>query len=356
MAFKVTVRVRYPDFLLDVDLAIAERGVTVIFGPSGSGKTSLLRTIAGLNDTAQGQITFQDQVWQSERIFLPPHRRPIGYIFQESSLFDHMNVRQNLAYGRKRTRDPMTLSEQQHIIDLLGISHLLDRHCGQLSGGERQRVAIGRALFLKPEILLMDEPMAALDFARKREILTLLEQLKADLKIPLLYVSHNIDDVTRLADHMVILAAGKVTRHGPVEQILSSHKMLNSLCDEPFSLLFGQVITPETRHHLTEVSIGDAIIRMPRQKVKKHQEIRLHIHARDVSLTLIRPTQTSVLNILDCHILSIKDPTPDGQCLIELGLHNISIQARISAYSCVQLNLAPGQRVFAQIKAVSLVQ
>jgi len=356
MEFNLRLLVQHPEFRLDIDLRLPDRGVTAIFGPSGSGKTSLLRAIAGLDRPESGRIIFRDQVWQSDRTFLPPHKRPLGYVFQEPGLFDHLTAGQNLAYGLKRSRKPMTASEQGYITDLLGLSDLLERYPGQLSGGERQRVALARALFPRPEILLMDEPMAAVDFARKRQILQLLDQVKSNLDTPLLYVSHNIDEVTRLADHLVILDQGKVTQHGPIEQILSSHKILNRLCDEPFSLLFGRVITARTDHNLTEVDIGDATLRMPQQNVTENQDIRLHIAARDVSLTLVRPTQTSVLNILDCHITSIGKPSPDGQCLIELALPNSSLQARISAYSCDQLALAPGQQVFAQIKAVSIVQ
>lgn len=356
MEFNIRLLVQRAEFRLDIDLCLPDRGVSAIFGTSGSGKTSLLRAIAGLDRPEPGQIIFRDQVWQSAQKFLPPHKRPLGYVFQESGLFDHLTAGQNLAYGLKRSRNPMTASEQGYITDLLGLSGLLERYPGQLSGGERQRVALARALFPKPEILLMDEPMAAIDFARKREILRLLDQVKGSLNIPLLYVSHNIDEVTRLADHLVILEGGKVIQSGPIQQILSGHKILNRLCDEPFSLLFGRVVTARTSHHLTEVDIGDATLRMPQQNVVKHQDIRLHIAARDVSLTLVRPGQTSVLNILDCHITSIGKASPDGQCLIELALRETTLQARISAYSCDQLALVPGQQVFAQIKAVSIVQ
>ncbi len=356
MAFNASLLVQFPDFTLDVDLSLPESGITAIFGPSGSGKTSLLRAIAGLDRPQKAQITFGQDIWQSDDIFLPPHKRPIGYIFQESSLFDHLSVQQNLDYGQKRIKNPVTAVERDQIIDLLDIAALLRRYPEKLSGGERQRVAIARALLLNPEVLLMDEPMASLDFRRKAEILHFLERLKSRLKIPLLYVSHNVDEVTRLADHLVIMEGGRVRRQGPIREVLSSHKILNSMGDEPFTLLFGRVKTPCTGHQLTEVHMGDMLIRMPRQNVAKGDKIRLLLYARDVSITLRRPENTSVLNIFPCRIETIDAATENGQCLVHLALHNSRIQARVSALSCAELNLQPGKQVFAQVKAISIVQ
>lgn len=360
MAFNATFKLPFPDFTLDVDLTLPTQGVTVLFGPSGSGKTSLLRAIAGLVRPPGGHLTFRDQVWQSEKIFIPTHKRPIGYVFQESSLFDHLTVQQNLIYAVKRAYKParavLDHTNYHYIIELLDISHLRHRRPDQLSGGERQRVALARALVRKPALLLMDEPMASLDYGRKKEILTFLEHVKSELEVPLIYVSHNVDEVTRLADHLVVLDQGRVEVQGPIEQVLSQHKILNRMRDEPFTLLFGQVIIPRTVHHLTEVDIGDALIRMPQQDVKMGQKIRLHLYAKDVSLTLIPPKETSVLNIIDCRIDRI-DPVPnDGQCLIHLTRQETRFKALISTYSCEALNLKPGRKVFAQIKAVSLVQ
>jgi len=355
MAFNIRILMPYPDFTLDVDFALPDQGVTAIFGPSGAGKTSLLRAIAGLDKPPKGHIRFGEKIWQSADIFLPTHKRPIGYVFQEPSLFDHMTVAQNLDYGPKRIPTPMGPAERDHIIDLLGLAPLLHRRPDKLSGGEKQRVAIARALLLKPEVLLMDEPMASLDFARKNDILSFLQQVKFDLKIPLLYVSHNISEVTRLADHLVIMAQGKIDRQGRTQDILSDHKILNRMSEEPFTLLFGTVRIPRTQHHLTEVDLGDGMIRMPHQQTSKGAEIRLHLYARDVSITLTRPEQTSVLNIFDCHITALDPPTENGQCLIHLTLQHTRFQAQISAYSRDQLNLQPGDRVFAQIKAISMV-
>ncbi|MBL4767485.1 MAG: molybdenum ABC transporter ATP-binding protein [Rhodobacteraceae bacterium] len=356
MSLKVKIALGFSDFQLKVDLNLPATGVTALFGPSGSGKTSLLRVLAGLQPPTHGQISFRGQVWQSDSLFLPAHKRPLGYVFQEASLFDHLTVQQNLAYGQKRAKTPLTGPAEDHILDLLGLHSLLHRRPDQLSGGERQRVAIARALLPGPEILLMDEPMAALDYARKKEILGLLDRLKSELNIPLLYVSHNVDEVTRLADHLVILDHGRVSHQGPLQDIMAHHNILNRLGDEPFNLLFGRVTTARTSHQLTEVDIGDALIRLPHQPVTTSQDIRLHLYARDISLALTRPAQTSVLNILDCRITAVGEATKDGQCLIDLMVKTTRLQARISAYSCTELKLTVGQQVFAQIKAVSIAQ
>ena len=367
MSFNIRLLDHYQNFTLDVDIALPAQGVTALFGPSGSGKTNLLRAIAGLHKTDQGRVTFNSHVWQSEQQFVKAHLRPIGYVFQESSLFDHMTVRQILDFGLKRSPKALSPLQQDHVIELLGISHLFDRKPYQLSGGERQRVAIATALLPAPELLLMDEPMASLDFDRKKEILGLLIRLKADLKIPLLYVSHDIDEVTRLADHIILLSEGRVEQQGPLRDVLSHHKTLNRMGHEPFSLLFGRVVTTRNDYNLMDVQMGDILLKMPsqdvpeRQKVVKGQEIRLHLYAKDVSLTLTKPHHTSILNILECEVIAIDPPSQSGQCLVHLGLGDIRLgamnfQANVSALSCEELSLTVGLKLFAQIKAVSIVQ
>lgn len=356
MDFDIRLQLKQNTFTLDVDFSLPTTGVTALYGPSGSGKTSLLRAIAGLEKPQQAHLRFRDQVWQTDGFFKPPHQRPIGFVFQDSSLFDHLTVQQNIAFGQKRSDAIPDQAETDHIIDLLGISPLMQRLPDQLSGGECQRVAIARALLVKPDLLLMDEPMASLDVGRKKEILGYLERLKSELAIPLLYVSHNPDEVTRLADHLVILDHGRITTQGPIQQVLSDHNILGNMSEDPFTPLFGHVIAPCTAHHLTEVQVGNALFRMPRQKVKLGQDIRLHLYARDVSITLQHPEETSVLNIFDCTIQSIDPPTDEGQCLVHLRRQGTTIQSRISAYSCDQLGLHPGKNVFAQIKAVSIMQ
>jgi len=356
MAFNIRLKAPYQAFTLEVDMTLPTQGVTAIFGPSGSGKTTLLRAIAGLHKANHAALNFNGHDWQTPDKFMAPHKRPIGYVFQESSLFDHMTVTQILAYGRKRAAKPLSAEKQAHIIDLLGITPLLRHYPAQLSGGERQRVAIAAALLPGPELLLMDEPMASLDFARKKEILGLLERLKSDLQIPLIYVSHNIDEVTRLADHLVILEGGRVQQQGPLAEILRDHTLLNHMSHAPFSLLFGKVAKACSAYNLTEVNVGSTLIRMPQLSVIEGQEIRLHLAAKDVSLALFKPEKTSILNIIEGHITDLDPPSDTGQCLVHLRLGSADIQALISAYSCHELALTVGKKVFAQIKAVSVVQ
>tara|TARA_R110002073_G_scaffold116174_11_gene254479 strand:- start:1969 stop:3039 length:1071 start_codon:yes stop_codon:yes gene_type:complete len=355
MSLQIKLNASRQAFPLDIDLTLPDQGVTAIFGPSGAGKTSLLRAIAGLDHLTDGEVRFRDQVWQDGKLFQPPHKRPLGYVFQEASLFPHLSVQQNIDYGRKRVTQAVTGADYDQIIALLGLENFLSRRPDQLSGGEKQRVAIARALVLNPALLLMDEPMASLDSGRKQEILCYLEKLKISLSVPMLYISHDMNEVTRLADHLVILEGGRVCHQGPLAQVLARHETLAAYCDSPFSLLIGRVITPRNSHHLTEVAVGDHVIRLPQQAVASGQEIRLHLAAKDISLTLHEAVETSVLNILPCVIDQLDPSTPDGQCLVHLHLGDHQIQAQLSAYSCAYLGLHPGQRVFAQIKAISLV-
>ncbi len=355
MTFNIRLIDHYQNFTLDVDIILPSHGVTALFGPSGSGKTNLLRAIAGLHKTDQGKVTFNGHIWQSEQKFVKAYKRPIGYVFQESSLFDHMTVKQILDFSLKRSPKALPMIEQDHVIELLGICHLFDRKPYQLSGGERQRVAIALALLPAPELLLMDEPMASLDFSRKKEILSLLIRLKLDLNIPLLYVSHDIDEVTRLADHIILMSEGCVQQQGPLKEVLSHHKTLNRMSHEPFSLLFGRVVTACTDYNLMDIQVGDAMLRMPSQDVTEGQEIRLHLYAKDVSLTLSKAQHTSILNILECDVVAIDVPSKTGQCLVHLGLGESRFQANVSALSCEELSLKVGLRLFAQIKAVSMV-
>ena len=344
----------YPGFALDVDIAMPAAGVTAIFGHSGSGKTTLLRCIAGLEQLPGGRLSVNGDTWQGPDGFVPVHERPLGYVFQESSLFDHLTVQGNLDFGRKRTRGAMNGAEMAAIIELLGIGHLLGKRPAQLSGGEKQRVAIARALVLKPRLLLMDEPLASLDHGRKREILNYLARLKAQLAIPILYVSHSADEVTRLADHLVVMEQGRVIAQGPLQSVLADHAVLGAMTDEPFSMLQGKVVKDDPDNHLTEVDIGDATLRLAHHGLAAGRAVRLHLGARDISLALVKPQQTSILNVLSGTVSRIEQPDGDGQCLVTVSLGSTELLACLSRFSCQELQLQPGMAVFAQIKAVSI--
>jgi len=347
------------NFCLDVDLHLPSAGVTVLFGHSGSGKTSLLRAIAGLERVVGGELQLQDEVWQSGRCWVPPHRRALAYVFQEASLFEHLSVAGNLDYGRRRLRRgcaPLSNADYQHILELLELSPLLSRAPSQLSGGERQRVAIARALLSQPRLLLMDEPLASLDFSRKQEVLRYLERLRSELNIPLLYVTHSADELVRLADHVVVLERGRVMAQGALPDVLADQRLLGSLSDEPFSLLMGRVNLSTEDERLVAVDVGGVSIRLPRQALQQTESVRLRLYAKDISVSLSPASDSSILNILPCCITRLEAACSAGQRLVHLQCEQQKLLARLTDYSCEQLQLQEGMAVFAQIKAVSVVQ
>ncbi len=358
---------RWPGFELEVDLGLPGRGVTAILGPSGSGKTSLLRCIAGLEPQGRGYLVFKGEVWQDSGrgLFLPTYRRPLGYVFQEPSLFPHISVYRNLDYGRRRSaashRGPHPVALEQ-VIALLGIGHLLDRMPDRLSGGERQRVAIARALATSPRLLLMDEPLAALDQPRKAEILPYLERLHDELAIPILYVSHSIEEVARLADHILVLADGRVRAEGPARDLLARLDLPLARDNEASSFLDGQVLAYDPEYELLHIQVPGAHLWVPGAPRPTSARARVRIQARDVSIALGPPTPSSILNVFPAHILEM-GASEGPRLLVKLGLGTTAetdagavILARITRQSRDRLALTPGQEVHAQVKAVALME
>lgn len=347
------------DFYLDVDVTLPGRGVTAIFGRSGSGKTTLLRCVAGLHKVVNADCFFAGECWQHATTFLPTHKRPIAYVFQESSLFPHLTVLKNLEYGCKRIKPRIGGGEFNHIVELLGLKSLLSRRPVSLSGGERQRVAIARALLLKPKLLLMDEPLASLDTQRKHEVLSYLEKVRDEFNIPCLYVSHSMDEVARLADHVLVLEGGKVVRQGHVDEVLRLDSGIHGLQDAPFSLLHARVINPSDEQHLAVLEVDDLYLRMPALDVGTGQELRLRLYAKDISICLDKPEHSSILNIIPCYVTLIEEMSGQhlaSQSRVHLQWGQSHIWAQITTYSCKQLNLDEGMLVYAQIKAVSVMQ
>jgi molybdate transport system ATP-binding protein len=354
-AIRARFRLERSDFSLDVDLDLPGRGVTSLFGPSGSGKTTLLRCVAGLERAADGEIAVNGQVWQDGSTFLPTHRRPLGYVFQEASLFSHLSIRRNLEYGMKRVGAAERKVSLDQAIELLGIGHLLDRKPDSLSGGERQRVGIARALAVSPRILLMDEPLAALDLARKREILPYLEKLHDELDIPVLYVSHAPDEVARLADHIVVMDGGRAVASGPLTEILARLDLPIRLGEDVGVVLEAVVEERDPAWHLARVAFSGGVLWVRDDGHEVGRRVRVRILARDVSLALVRACDSSILNILPAVVREIADEEHPGQALVRLDLGGASLLARLTRRSAHALTLAPGREVYAQIKAVALV-
>ena len=345
----------YRGFSLDVDLSLPGRGVTVLFGHSGSGKTTLLRAIAGLEQVAGGFLEVNGVVWQDATTFLPTHRRPLGYVFQEASLFHHLSIRRNLEYGMRRVPHAARKVSLDQAVELLGIAPLLDRMPDKLSGGEKQRVAIARALATSPRILLMDEPLAALDLKRKQEILPYLERLHDELDIPVLYVSHAPDEVARLADHLVVLEQGRALASGPLGEILARLDLPIRLGEDAGVVLEGEIAELDAEWHLARVVFAGGSLWVRDSGVPVGQHVRVRILARDVSIALDAHTDSSILNILPATVEQLADDTHPALALVRLNAGGVPLVARITRRSAVRLQLRPGQTVWAQIKAVALV-
>ncbi len=359
----------YGDFDLDVDLRLPATGVTVLFGPSGSGKTSLLRFLAGLARAQQGRLQVTGAVWQDETNFIPTHLRPIGYVFQEASLLPHLSVEANLLYALKRvTKDGATLQdeESEQVLSLLGIKPLLKRQPEQLSGGERQRVAIARALLSQPEVLLMDEPLASLDQQRKREIIPYLEKLRTELAIPIIYVTHSLAELSRLADTVVVLEAGRVVTSGPTSEVLTHLDSPLQLNDEAGVVIEASVISHEERWHLLRAGFVGGEMWLADEGIAIGEAIRVRVMARDVSITLSQHEDSSILNTLPARILEIAEAAVPGALLVKLVLigsgeavengNSTVLVSRITQRSAEHLKLVEGMSVWAQIKSMAVLR
>jgi molybdate transport system ATP-binding protein len=354
------VRLARASFVLDIDVGLPGRGITVILGASGSGKTSLLRCVAGLEQAAQARVSIAGHVWQDSALDVnwPTWRRPLGYVFQEASLFDHLDVRGNLRFAQKRAKHPVRsdLLALDDVIDLLGLAPLLGRRTHDLSGGERQRVAIARALATQPELLLLDEPLASLDPARRQDVLPWLERLRDELHIPMLYVTHSVDEASRLADTLVVLADGKVTAAGAAADVLVQLHTPLSLGDETCALLGVRVAELDARWHLARLDFAGGSLWLPDTGLALGADLRLRVLARDVSLTTREPTHTSIQNVMPCTVQAVVDDVQPAQALVQLACGDTLLLARISRRSVHTLGLQVGLPVWAQIKAMALAR
>lgn len=355
---EVALQLRKGAFNLDVSFHTPGRGVVALFGHSGSGKSTILRCLAGL-ERGSGRIAINGEVWQDSATgdFVPPHRRGVGYVFQEPSLFPHFSVRENLAYGFKRVPERERRVRFDDAVALLGIERLLERSPARLSGGERQRVAIARALLASPKLLLMDEPLSALDEKSKREIIPYLERLHAELAIPAVLVSHSLREVERLADHIVWLENGCVRDAGAITQLLGSVAMAQAE-EDAGTVVEAVVALHDEQFQLTALDSSCGRLWVHRMYAPPRQKVRVRLPARDVSIALEAESGTSILNQWRARIEEVVPTTP-GQVLVRMGAgerYNVPLLACITAKSASHLQLGPGAEVYARIKSVGLLE
>lgn len=360
-------------FVLDVELDLPGTGVTGIFGPSGSGKTTLLRCIAGLQHAPGAILRVNGETWQDGRQSLPTHQRPIGFVFQQPSLFPHLSVKGNLDFACRRASTQPSQTTIDNIVELMGVGQLLQRSPAQLSGGEQQRIAIARALLIQPRLLLMDEPLSALDNARKQEILPYLETLHRTLDIPVLYVTHSADELARLADHLVVLENGKITASGPATDLMSRADFPAPMGNDIGVLLQTTVCEIDHQWQLARVVFNGGEIWLRDHGDAIGSDMRLRILARDVSLSRSPTEDTSILNRLPVQVREISDDRDSAMVLIMLEAigegraksnpgnagpdrGTSALLARITRRSIQQLDLKPGDQVWAQIKSVAIAR
>lgn len=344
------------NFNLDVDFSIPAHGVTALFGKSGCGKTTLLRCIAGLHKTHDGYLRVNGEVWQDEEKFVPTHARTLGYVFQEASLFPHLNVRGNLEYGWKRTAISQRRVDFDEIVALLGVEPFLQQKSDTLSGGQRQRVAIARALLSSPKLLLLDEPLASLDLDSRAEILPYLEQLHGGLDIPMVYVSHAPAEIAQLADYLVLMERGRIAATGELNDILTRLDLMPAQQEEAGAIVEGKIVGHDRKFQLTQIAVPGGQISVAHRELEIGHAVRVRILARDVSIALEKPQHTSITNILPARIVSMNISPNSPQAMLRLDLGGAIFLARITRRSVALLDLKPEMLVYAQVKSVALMK
>lgn len=354
MTLSVDIRHAFPGFAMDVAFEAPE-GITALFGRSGSGKTTVINAVAGLTAPDQGRIRLADRMLydQSAGVNIPVHNRRLGYVFQDGRLFPHLSVQQNLTYSARFVPADRPGPSVSEVADLLGLSELLTRRPGGLSGGEKQRVAIGRALLSRPHLLLMDEPLAALDGARKAEILPYLERLRDLTEVPILYVSHSVAEVARLATTVVVLEAGKVVDAGPTEQVLSDPDMVRQLGIREAGAVLPATVAQHDPDGLTSLHISGGNLLLPQVDAAPGTRIRVRVLAQDVILSRSAPVGLSALNTLPVEIIALRGGSGPG-VIVQLQCGSDRLLARITRRSAEALALKPGDAAHAVIKSVSI--
>ncbi len=348
-------------FTLDARIANESGGVTALYGPSGAGKSTILGIVGGLVQPTHATVVVGDTTLldTARRVHVPMEQRRIGWVFQDSRLFPHLTVADNLDYGAHRAvRLPASAAvatiERDAVIATLGIGALLSRKPHTLSGGERQRVALGRALLARPRLLLLDEPLASLDMERREEILELIDRIKREFRVPMIYVTHSLGEVLRVADHLVVLENGRVAEQGPVDRLLANAQSPSIRNRPEFgAVLTGDVIEFDPARFLAVVRVGDALLQVSASTGVVGSTVRVHVPAREVILATARPARVSVRNVLPCQVLALT-PTDTGTVHVQLALGATQLVASITADAVRELELTPGIEVFALIKSASV--
>ena len=351
MSLRVDIEQRLGDFTLKAEMS-AEKGVTVIFGRSGSGKTSLINALAGLNTPRTGRISLNDRVLldAGKGINRPPHQRRIGYVFQDARLFPHLSVARNLEFGARYATEPIAPRAKDRLINVLGISHLLERRPAALSGGEKQRVALGRAVLSAPDLLLLDEPLAALDETRKQEILPYLERLRADGGPPMIYVTHDMSEIVRLADKLVVMRDGTCVVQGLAEDVLADPANVKLIGVQDAGALIRGVLEHHAQDGLSAIRLSAGVLHVPKVDAPIGTQMRLRVRAQDVILSLDEPVGLSTQNIFNVQITDIKRGVGPSVA-IALRAGSDRLLARITTRACTQMDLHTGQKLWAVLKA-----
>lgn len=345
------------DFHFSIDLNLPCAGLSAIYGPSGSGKTTLLRCVAGLEKSISGECVFNEDVWQKEGFFLDPWKRPLAFVFQEANLFNHLSVEGNLTFAIKRAWKKTSKNQLNSIVELMGVGHLLKRNTENLSGGERQRIAIARALLMQPSLLLLDEPLSALDEGLKQDIIPYLIELKRECQLPMLYVSHSIDEITQIADHLILMEAGRVRASGEFQSVLArldSHTMLKN---ETGVVVSANIFEYDAQWGLSRAQFDGGELWLDCGRTMPNTPIRLRILARDVSVARSDFSESSVLNRLKGRISEVSDDAhSSAMLLLQVNVGSTTFISRITKRSFSQLRLQQGAGVCLQIKSVAILR
>ncbi|MDD1779569.1 molybdenum ABC transporter ATP-binding protein ModC [Enterovibrio sp. ZSDZ35] len=350
------IQMAHDAFSLSIDVNIPSKGITAVFGRSGAGKTSVINAIAGLVTPTNGLIRVGEKTLfdSNNKVNLPPESRRIGYVFQDARLFPHLSVAKNLKYGQRKG----SIDKLNEVTELLDISHLLKRHPSELSGGEKQRVAIGRALLSDPELLIMDEPTASLDAPRRQELISYLLKLTTSLNIPVIYVSHSLDEILQLADHMLLLADGSVVANGTLHEVWGSAHMRPWLnVKEQSALVTATVVGKHPRYDMSQLNLEGEALWVQEVGEPSGTTLRLRVFANDISIVKAKPSDTSIRNIIPCtveDITTLNDQLGYRQVALRVGKE--VLLANVTEWAIDDLALTSGDRVFAQLKGVSVAK